>query len=204
MAAGRTTSASGGGLGEEHLLHDDEGVLEGGGVDAVACDWIRADDVERGELTATGGVEDLEQIEARRRWRRCTLGEGAGGCDGRVAGEHVGEQAHVGCAAGVDVVGEQSELRAGDGEAEVDELLEVCAAELGADEDEELLFGFDGIAEGGDGVGVCGYAGGGVRRRLRGSWPARCSRRAARCRKAFGLAAELDLGASWRRRAARG
>ena len=60
------------GLGEEHLLHDDEGVLEGCWVDAVAGDRVGADDVESGEFAAAGGFEDLEHVEAGRRWECCT------------------------------------------------------------------------------------------------------------------------------------
>ena len=43
-----------------------------------------------------------------------------------------------------------------DGEAEVDERLEVVAAQLGADEDEKFFFGFDGVAEGAESVDVGG------------------------------------------------
>ena len=53
-----------GGLGEEHVLHDDEGVLERGGVDAVAGDGVGADDVERGEIA---GVRRRRTSRARSR-----------------------------------------------------------------------------------------------------------------------------------------
>ncbi len=55
---------------------------------------------------------------------------------GLVAGKHVGKQAHVGCAAGVGVVGEQGELAVRQRGAEGEEALEVFAAELGAEQDE--------------------------------------------------------------------
>ncbi len=58
------TSASCCGLGEEHLLHDDEGVLEECGVDVVARDGVGVDDVEGGEFAAAGCFEDLEHVEA--------------------------------------------------------------------------------------------------------------------------------------------
>ena len=77
--------------------------------------------------------------------------------EGLVAGEDVGEQAHVGGAAGVGVVGEQGELGVGEGRDEVGEL---AAAELVADDDDELFFGLDGGAEAGELVGL-GDDGGG-------------------------------------------
>ena len=55
-----------GGLGEEHVLHDEECVLQRGGIDAVAGDGVGADDVERGEFAAAGRFEDLEHVEAGR------------------------------------------------------------------------------------------------------------------------------------------
>ena len=89
---------------------------ERGGVDAEAGDGVGADDVERGEVARGGGVEDLEQVEAGRGGRAVLKRDAAGGvlgvdgADRGVAGEHVGEQAHVGRAARVGVVGEQGEL----------------------------------------------------------------------------------------------
>ena len=71
VGGGKDDVGERGGLGEEHVLHDDEGVLERGGVDAVARDGVRADDVEGGELAFAGGVEHLEHVEAGR--RRATL-----------------------------------------------------------------------------------------------------------------------------------
>ena len=70
------TSAICRGLGEEHILHDDEGVLQRLGIDAVARDWVRTDDVERGEFAAAGGFEDLEHVETAVS-RRVVLAEGA-------------------------------------------------------------------------------------------------------------------------------
>ena len=106
-----------------------------GGIDAVARDWVRADDIERGEFAASGGFEDLQHVEARRRSGCCTRAKVVLPASWRVAGQHVGQQAHVGCAARVGVVGEQGELCVREREAEVDEALEVGAAQLGADED---------------------------------------------------------------------
>ena len=57
IGGGKNDVGERGGLGEEHVLHDDEGVLEGRGVDAVARDRIRADDVEGGEIALAGCVE---------------------------------------------------------------------------------------------------------------------------------------------------
>ncbi len=163
IGGGKDDVGERGGLGEEHVLHDDEGVLERGGIDAVAGDGVRADDVERGELALGGGVEDLEHVEAGLGGSGVLGGEIVLRADGNVAGEHVGEQAHVGCAARVGVVGEQANLAPGRVRPKSMSLLELGAAQLGADEDEELLFGLDGVAEGGEGVGVGGgCAGGGV------------------------------------------
>ncbi len=64
VGGGEDDVGKGGGLGEEHVVDDDEGVLERGGVDAVAADGVGADDVEGGELTFTGGFKDLEEVEA--------------------------------------------------------------------------------------------------------------------------------------------
>ena len=72
VGGGKDDVGERGGLGEEHVLHDDEGVLEGGGVDAVACDWVGVDDVEGGEFALGCGVEDLEHVEAGRRRDACT------------------------------------------------------------------------------------------------------------------------------------
>ena len=105
-----------GGLGKEHILHDDEGVFQRAAVDAVARDRVRSDDVERGEIAGVCRVEHLRADRGRapsaalvlRGERRRSRVEA--GC---VAGEHVGQQAHVGGAARVGVVGEQRELRVG-------------------------------------------------------------------------------------------
>ena len=192
VRGGKDDVGEGGGLGEEHVLNDDEGVLERGGVDAVAGDGVRADDVEGGEFASAGGLEDLEHVETG-----CSRGvsysaKAPGLRDRSVAGEHVGEQAHVGCAARVGVVGEEGELCAGNGKAEVDERFEVAAAKLGADEDEELLFCFDGVAEGAESVGVGGCAGGGcvVSAEVGGEGAVAEGRE---MEEGFGLAAELDL-----------
>ena len=166
------------------------------GIDAVARDGIGADDVERGEFAAARGVEDLEHVEAGL-GGRVVLGEGAGagrqGCSRgacRAAGPCRPRRASW--------RSRQSRANFAPGrvQAEVDEPLEVCAAELGAEEDEQLLFGADGVAEVAE-----------ARRRLRGmradrrrvvsgevSWRARRSRTARCCDEGFGLAAKLDLG----------
>ena len=119
IGGGEDDVGEAGGLGEEHVLDDEEGVFEGGGVDGVAGDGVGADDVESGQGAGGGGVELLEEVEAR--------GGGGGGvlrerrmADGGVAGEHVGEQTHVGGTAGVDVVGEKGELAVREGEAELE------------------------------------------------------------------------------------
>ena len=93
---------------------------------------------------------------------------------------------------GVNVVGEQGKFRAGDGQAEFDEIFEVRAAQLGADEDEELFFGFNGVAEVRECVGVgscargCSVVSGEVaRKRVVAEW-----REVEEC---LCLTAELDL-----------
>ncbi len=182
------------GLGEEHLLYDDEGVLEDGRIDTVAGDRVGADDVEGGEFAPAGRFEDLKHVEAGV-GGGVVLAEGGGAGDGSVAGEHVGEQAHVGCAARVGVVGEERELAIRQRGAEVEEPLEVGAAELGADEDEELLFGADGVAEVVQRGCVCAGArkgfGGGV---VSGDEAGECAvAEGSDVREGFGLAAELDL-----------
>ena len=115
--------------------------------------------------------------------------------DRGVAGEQVGEQAHVGCAARVGVVGEQGELAVRQRGAEGEEALEVCAAELGAEEDEELLFGADGVAEAVERGGVCA----GMRESVDGGVVSgeeageRAVAEGSDLDEGFGLAAELDL-----------
>ena len=52
------------GLGEEHVLNDNEGIAEGGGIDLEAGDGVGADHVEGGEIAAGGCVEDAEHVEA--------------------------------------------------------------------------------------------------------------------------------------------
>src|SRR6516165_5034399 len=50
------------GLGEEHILNDQEDVLQGRGIDAVTGNRIRTDDIECGQVALTGGVEHLDQV----------------------------------------------------------------------------------------------------------------------------------------------
>jgi hypothetical protein len=45
VGGGKNHVSERGGLGQEHLLDDDEGVLQRCGIDAVAGDWVRADNV---------------------------------------------------------------------------------------------------------------------------------------------------------------
>ena len=40
VGGGEDHVGEGGGLGEEEVLDDEEGVLEGGGIDVVACDRL--------------------------------------------------------------------------------------------------------------------------------------------------------------------
>ncbi len=47
------------GLGQEHVLHDDEALRERERIDVVAADRIRADDVKRFELAGLGCVDHL-------------------------------------------------------------------------------------------------------------------------------------------------
>jgi hypothetical protein len=111
VGGGQDDVGEGGGLGEEDVLHDDEGVLERCGIDAVALPgWSRRRRARRARHVC--GIEDLEHVEAgfaggwhilrrRRRWSATR----------HVAGEQIGQQAHVGCAARVGVVAEVGELQ---------------------------------------------------------------------------------------------
>ena len=82
------------GLGEEHVLDDDEGVFERRRIDAVAGDRIGADDVEGGELAASGGIEHLDEIEAGLGGQGAAifLGEGSWALDRQVAGKQSGSR----------------------------------------------------------------------------------------------------------------
>ena len=67
--------------------------------------------------------------------------------DGGVAGEHVGKEAHVGGAAGVDVIGQEGEFAVRHGEAELEQAAEIGAVDFVRDQDEEGFFGADELAE---------------------------------------------------------
>ena len=73
-------------------------------------DGVGADDVEGGEVAGWRRRRRSGAGRGRRRAGTLVLGVRSWVADGDVAGEEVGEEAHVGCAAGVDVVGEQGEL----------------------------------------------------------------------------------------------
>src|SRR5208282_6856447 len=65
-----------------------------------------------------------------------------------IAGEQVGIKAHVGGAARVGVIGEAYKFDAGDGRAEADEAGNIVAANFRAENDDEILFGAQLVAEG--------------------------------------------------------
>ncbi len=71
VGGGQDDVGEDGGFGHEHVLHHEERVLEGGRVDAVAEDRVRADDVQGRELAGCGGVEHFEQVETLRRRAPC-------------------------------------------------------------------------------------------------------------------------------------
>ncbi len=121
-----------------------------GRIDAVAGDGIGANDVEGGELTVGGGIEHLDQVEAGLRGeRRAVLLREARSVGHRhVAGQQIGIEAHVRCAAGIGVIAQAGEFDVRQRGAELDERLDVAAAELGTEDDDERLFAADGIAEG--------------------------------------------------------
>ena len=80
-----------------------------------------------------------------------------------IAGKQVGIQAHIGCAARVGVVGEADEPGSGNAGAECHQAGDVVAKDFGAEDDYQIQFGFQLVAEteqcvfaregGGNGIG---------------------------------------------------
>ena len=58
-----------GGLRHEHVLHDDEGVLERGCFDAVTQDGVRADDVERRETSLRLAASKISSMSLPGAWQ---------------------------------------------------------------------------------------------------------------------------------------
>ena len=177
---GKNHIGQSGGFGEEKILHDDECVLERCGIELGARSRIGADDQQCAEFAVRGGFEHLRQRFAGRGGKVGILSECAGRGDRNVAGQQIGEEAHIGCAARVGVVAEIGEANESIAalEAPGNEILDVLAAKLLAKDDDERFLGKKRLAE----VGCAVIEKGGEilvavgRKLLRG----------------FGLAVELD------------
>ena len=148
MATGRHHVGDGSRLGQEHVLHDDEALGKGEGIDVVARDGIRADDVQRLQLAFLGSVHHLQQVQAGSGGNlvQPLLVEARRAGHGSVARQHVGIEPHVGCTAGIGVIAQADELRALR-KAEVDQSLDVAAAQLGTEDDDQAGFSFHRVAQ---------------------------------------------------------
>ncbi len=86
-------------LGEEKILHDEEGVLKSSRIEFGMRNRIGANDEKRAKVAGGGGIEHLRQRIAGRARETRVLCESAGSRDRNVAGKKVREETHVGRAA---------------------------------------------------------------------------------------------------------
>ena len=122
------------GLGEEKILHDEECVGQCGGREFRARDRIGADDKKRAEIRS--GVKHLRERFASGGREVGVLCECTGSGDGDIAGKQIGEEAHVGCAAGVGVVAKVCEAGIITLEAPCDEIVDGRATKFFAEDDD--------------------------------------------------------------------
>ncbi len=122
-------------------------VREREGIDVQAPDRIRSDHIERFQLAALARFHHAGEIEPGSLRNRPLLMEVAGSRCRVIAGQQVGIEAHVRRAARVGVIGEADKFRAGDAGAESDQAGDVVAANFRAENDDEILFAAQLIAE---------------------------------------------------------
>ncbi len=139
-------------LSEEHLLHHDKGILQRRRIDPITRNRIRPNHIQRRKLAPPSRLEYLQHVEAGFDGS-IVLAEGTA-ADRRITGKHIRQQAHVGCATRIDVVGEQRKLRTRQRQSKLDQLPQVSAAQLGTNQDQQILFTFDRITERAERTGI--------------------------------------------------
>ena len=145
------------GFSEEKILHDDEGVAQGSGIELEARNRIGAYDEQCAEVAFGGGLKHLRQRFAGRGGQVRVFCESARRGDRNIAGQQVREQAHVGCAAGIGMIAEIGEADIAALQSPGDKLVDGCAAELFAEDDDQRFLGQHRFAEiGFAGIEKCG------------------------------------------------
>ncbi len=135
-------------LGQKHLLHHQERIGQGEGINREAANGIRAHDIERLQLAALRGLDHLGKAETRGGRNAAPLFmEFAGVGNAMVSRQQVGVETHVGRAAGVGVVGQADELRARNAQAELHQRSHVVPANLRSENNDEVLLAAQLLAQ---------------------------------------------------------